>query len=294
MSIKVLFFGGSGQIGSEFTKLLKDKYKIFSPTHKQLDITNKSKVENYIERIKPDQIIYSIGFTSIDLAPRQPYHALQLNVLGLYNTTGIASKKNIPVHFLSTEVVFNGHQKSRPYKEDDHPDPQSLNARLKRIGEMATLDSSPKNSVIRLIICYSSFYERKSDIVRLLIKKLKQGKSFSATIDQEINPIYVSHLIRAISIIIDNKAHGIYHIGAKDYTTPYDFCKKIAKKLGLNPNLIKGVTFKQFSKTRSEPRPQHEWLDVSKFLKDFGPDSLYTIDEGIEDFVADYQKLTLN
>lgn len=287
---KILFLGGSGQIGSGFTKTLKNKYNIFAPTHGQIDIKDRSLVEKCIKDFKPDQIIYSIGFTSIDSAPQNPKEALELNVLGVFNTTQFAAVKKIPVHYLSTEVVFNGYKKENPYKEADRTDPLSLNAKLKKMGELVTLDQSPKNSVIRLIICYSSFYERKLDIARMVLRNLKQGKPFEATTDQEINPVYVTHLIKALSKIIDNRASGIYHVGAKDYTTPFNFCQKIAAKLGLDTKLIKGITFRQLSKTRPEPRPQHEWLDVSKFLKDFGENSLFTVDEGIEEFAKDYTK----
>lgn len=290
--IIILLLGGSGQIGSEFVRLLKNRYKIFAPTHQQLDVTNKPEVEDYIKHAKPDQIVYSIGFTSIDQAPTHINEALDLNVFGVSNVASIAAAKNIPIHYLSTEVVFNGYKDSAPYNEGDKPDPLSLNAKLKRLGELVTLDASSYNSIIRLIICYSCLYERKPDIARFAVKNLSEGKIFVSTGDQEINPIYVTHLIRAISLIIDNRASGIYHVGAKDYTTPAEFCKKVAKSLGLDPSLIETTTFDQFSKTRPEPRPQHEWLDVSKFLNDFGQDALFTVDEGVRAFTEDYQKLT--
>lgn len=287
---KILLMGGSGQIGSHFLKILKNKYQIISPSHRDLDVTDKKSVESLITKLMPDQIVYSIGFTSIDQAPSRVYEAFQLNEFGVYNTTGIASRKKIPLHYLSTEVVFNGSKKNSPYTENDRPDPQSLNAHLKRTGELITLDASAANSVIRLIICYSASFKNKTDIARSLVKNLSEGKTFNATTDQEINPIYVTHLVKAISIILDNQAGGIYHIGAKDYTTPFNFCQMIAKKLKLDHKLVKGLSFKQFSQARPEPRPQHEWLDVNKFLKDFGQESLFTIEEGIEEFAKDYLK----
>ncbi len=293
-NIAILLLGGSGQIGSEFVKLLKNRYNLLAPTHQQLDVTDKSEIAAYIKTNKPDQIVYSIGFTSIDQAPTHVSEAFNLNVLGVLNTTSIAAAENIPVHYLSTEVVFNGYQVEHPYKEDDKPDPLSLNAKLKRMGELVTLDASLHNSVIRLIICYSAFYQRKPDLARLAVKNLSEGKTFTSTKDQEINPIYVNHLVRALSLIIDNRASGIYHVGAKDYTTPADFCRKIAKTLGLDPKLIQDTEFSEFSNTRPEPRPQHEWLDVSKFLNDFGQDALFTVDEGVQAFKDDYLRITSN
>lgn len=289
---KLLIFGGSGQIGSRAKILLSKKYKLITPSHQQVDITNRSEVENFIRASKPNQILYSVGFTSIDKGPEQPKEAFMLNAGAIYYITSFVQKRDIPVRYLSTEVVFNGKKKDSPYTEEDQPDPMSFLAQTKRTGELATLSGSPKNSVIRLIICYSASYEQKLDIARMVVKNLREENVFTSTRDQEINPIYVDHLIGALSLIIDNRASGIYHVGAKDYTTPYEFCKKIAKSLGLDTKLVKSTTFNKFSKTRPEPRPQHEWLDVSKFIKDFGKDSLFTVDEGIEAFKVGYLRLT--
>lgn len=289
---KVLIFGGSGQIGSRAKILLAEKYKVTAPSRQQVDITKRIEVENFIKSSQPNQIFYSIGFTSIDKGPEQPKEAFMLNAGGLYYVCHLAKVLDIPVHFLSTEVVFNGRKTDSPYNESDNPDPLSFLAQTKRIGELVTLNESAKNSVTRLVICYSASYNRKLDIARMVVKNLTQGDIFTSTTDQEINPIYVDHLIGAISLIIENRASGIYHVGAKDYTTPYQFSKKIAKSLNLDAKLIKSTTFSKFSKTRPELRPQHEWLDVSKFLKDFGKGSLFTIDEGIEAFRKEYLSLT--
>lgn len=289
---KILYFGGSGQIGSEFLKQAKNKYKILAPTHSSLDINNKSSVERYIYRNTPDQIIYSIGFTNIDQAPLDPLRAIQLNTFGIETVARIAAKKNIPVYYLSTEVVFDGFKSAAPYTEKDIPNPLSLNAKFKRLGELVTLNASPHNLVIRLIMCYSVYFAHKLDISRMVVKNLKQGKEFIATCDQEINPIYVNHLVSAIFLLIDNSAFGIYHVGAKNYTTPFKFAHTIARRIDLNDKLIKGIKFKEFSKTRHEPRPQHQWLDVTKFMKKFGNNSLFTIEEGIDKFIEDFKKLS--
>lgn len=289
---KLLIFGGSGQIGSRAKVILTKKYKVIAPSHKQVDITNRPEVENFIKACKPNQILYSVGFTSIDKGPEKPKEAFMLNAGCLYYVCHLAKTLDIPVHFLSTQVVFNGKKADSPYNENDHPDPLSFLAQTKRTGELVTLSASPKNSVIRLIICYSALYEPKLDIARMVVKNLTEGNIFTSTRDQEINPIYIDHLIGALSLIIDNQASGIYHVGAKDYTSPYEFCKKVAKSLGLDTKFIKSTTFNKFSKTRPEPRPQHEWLDVSKFIKDFGKDSLFTVDEGIQAFKEEYLRLT--
>lgn len=287
---KILIFGGSGQIGSRTKILLAKRYQIIAPTHDQVDIINKQRVENFINHHRPNQILYSAGVTGIDKAPEQPKEAFVLNAGAIYYISSLAQKLNIPLYYLSTEVVFNGKKTNMPYNEHDQPDPLSFLAQTKRAGELITLNSSSNNSVIRLIICYSPSFSGKTDIARMALSKVQNGETFTATTDQKINPVYVDHIVNALEKILIHKASGIFHIGAKDCTTPFEFCKKVVKAFHLNEKLILPTTFAKFSKTRSEPRPQHEWLDVNKFSKKFGSSSLHTIDEGVELFKKNFYK----
>lgn len=286
---KILIFGGSGQIGSKAKLLLSKNFKVIAPAREEVDITSKSQIENFIKSCNPNQILYSAGFTSIDNAPKYPGETFILNAGALYYISDLAKKKGIPIHYLSTETVFGGSNSHSPYSENDQPNPLPFLAQTKRAGELIILNSSSKNSVVRLIMCYSSVYDRKMDIARLALSKVLNGESFLATTDQKINPIYVDHLISALEKILTNRASGIFHVGATDYTTPFDFCRKVIKAFNLDEKLILPTTFSKFSKKRQEPRPKHQWLDVNKFLKTFGPDSLHTIDEGIAVFKKNFK-----
>lgn len=288
---RLLIYGGSGQVASTSIKLLKNSFEVVTPTHSDVDVTQPSLVRKNIEDVKPDLILYSTGFTSIDLSPEKPDDAWNLNSKGVSYVAEAAVKKSIPVYYLSTEVVFDGKQSDRPYREDDLPNPLSLCGKTKRGGEKATLEASPKNGVIRLIICYSPFYARKLDLARLTLKKLEANESITTTTDQIINPIFVDNLAKAIVTILSQHAQGIYHVGATDFTTPYKFATRIAEKFRLDPSLIKPSTFAEFSKTRPEPRPQYEWLDTAKFRQDFGEGILQTNEESLDLFIEQYKKL---
>lgn len=284
----VLVYGGGGQIGSRVVEMLSAKFKISAPSHKEADVTNYPQVKKNIGSVKPAQILYCVGFTNIDEGIKKAKEAFLLNAGAVGSITHLAKKLDIPFYYLSTEVVFDGQKTSGPYKVDDQPNPLSLVAATKRAGELLALDASPKNSVLRLIVCYSAYYPKKLDLVRLALDKVKKGETFTATDDQEINPIYIDHAVKAIEAILANQASGIYHIGSTDYTTPYKFTKKVAQALGFDKSRIHPISFKEFAKTRPEPRPKYQWLDIKKFQKDFGKGILRSIDEGIAQFKKDY------
>lgn len=286
---KILIYGGSGQIGSRAAELLKKNYIVIAPPSSKVDVRSRDRVVKYLRLTKPDQILYAVGFTSIDEAINKPEDSFLLNAASLMYICHEAAKMKVPVLHLSTEVVFDGTKKTGPYVETDKPNPVSINGMTKRLGELVVLDADPNNCVARLIICYSSKYNRKSDIARMALKRIKAAEIFTATDNQEINPVYVDHLIEALEVLIKNQAKGIYHLGATNYTTPYKFVKKVVHTFGLDETLVKSTTFKEFAKTRPGARPQHEWLSIKKFERDFGKGILKTVEEGIESFKANYK-----
>ena len=57
--MNILITGGSGFIGRNLVEGLKDKYKIYSPSHKQLDLLNYKKVNSYIKKNKIKIVIHT-------------------------------------------------------------------------------------------------------------------------------------------------------------------------------------------------------------------------------------------
>ena len=192
--------------------------------------------------------------------------------------------KDVPMHHLSTDYVFDGTCQDQPYKEEDQPHPLAVYADSKWRGEEAVLQISTLNSVLRVIMPYRPLYAKKSDLARLSVEKLQKGERLQAVVDQSINPIFVDDVVWAIWAILQKRAQGIYHLGAVDYTTPYDFINKIVRLFSLDEGLVIPTSFEEFSQTRLAKRPQHSWLDTQKFREEFGGEILHTVDEGLSLF----------
>jgi GDP-L-fucose synthase len=57
MKKKLLILGSTGMVGSSVVRLAKDDYNILSPSRKELDLFDKKKVDNYLQRKNPDYVI---------------------------------------------------------------------------------------------------------------------------------------------------------------------------------------------------------------------------------------------
>jgi dTDP-4-dehydrorhamnose reductase len=74
-------------------------------------------------------------------------------------------------------------------------------------------------------------------------------------------------------------------VAAADATTPLWFARSIARRLGLNGDLIQPEQFDVFATTRPARRPQHSWLDVSLFAKLFGSNVLRPVEAELDTWV---------
>lgn len=288
---KLLLLGGSGLVGSRIVDLLSDRFNLIAPPSSELDVTNSTKIKEGIEKIRPDLILYAAGFTNVDLAEIEKEACNLLNVGAVEFFTNEAKKINAPFYYLSTDYVFDGTKEDRPYKEEDIPNPMTgVYAKSKRDGEIVTLNGNSKNCVIRLIMPFSATYRKKMDIARLVLDKLKKGEKVLGVVDQKINPIFVDNLSLAISKILKKRAWGIYHLGAATFTVPNEFIKELARQFNFSQDLIEDVTFNEFNKARKAKRPQHTWLDTTKFRKEFGEGILHSIEDEIRSFKSQILK----
>lgn len=281
---KLLLLGGTGLVGSRVLELLTDSFEIVALSSEELDVTDLQQVRDQVSKVAPELILYAAGFTNVDLAEEKREECYLLNVKAVEFFVTETAKLNIPFYYLSTDYVFDGTQDDRPYTEEDTPDPvDSVYAKSKREGELVTLNSNI-NGVIRLVMPFSAMHKLKTDIARLVLDELKKGEKLFGIVDQKINPIFVDDLVYALGKIMQEKASGIYHVAALDFTTPFDFMMEIAMQFNLSQNLIGKTTFAEFSQDRPAQRPQHTWLDTTKFRSEFGEGILHQISEEIRLF----------
>ena len=72
---KIIFTGGSGRFGEVFKKT-KNKFRIFYPTKKELNILSLKSIEAYINKKKPNYFMHAAG-----LSRPMSIHEKQINTL---------------------------------------------------------------------------------------------------------------------------------------------------------------------------------------------------------------------
>ena len=101
---KVLF-GINGNVNLRIKEIIK---KVSNYKHFKIDIRDRKKIFNLIEKIKPTVIVHCAGQPSHDLAAKIPFQDFDINAVGTFNlieTTRLFSKNPIFI-YVSTNKVY--------------------------------------------------------------------------------------------------------------------------------------------------------------------------------------------
>ena len=152
--MKILITGGSGLLGSNLIKVLKNNHQIFSPTSKELDITDFATITDYVNNTHPDIIVHCAAIAKFSVAESKPIDTIDTNVLGTCNIVKACMLYDIKMIYISTSHVFDG--KKGNYSIDDSINPLTKYSKSKAAGEIIT-SIHPNSLIIRTEFCEETF-----------------------------------------------------------------------------------------------------------------------------------------
>ncbi|QLH05792.1 SDR family oxidoreductase [Nitrosopumilus ureiphilus] len=268
---KILIIGGSGFVSTNLIKYIPENWEIFATyncnsiknqkikSFKINLIENPKEIISIIQKIKPDYIVDTVAFPSVDLCEENHLLADKLHIDVTKIISKISSKINSKLLFLSTDAVFEG-QLNKKYLETDIAKPVNYYGYTKLKAEEIILLASKNNVVLRTAVIYGA--NDKSRFTNWILSYLREQKTVDPFIDQHNSPTLVDDLSQAIIKILQNDISGLFHATGPTCVNRYDFALILAKEFGLDSNLIKPVT--SLEKKQVAPRPISTCLDSSK------------------------------
>ena len=93
---KIVIFGEDTLLGKALIHVFQaENINLESPSKEKVDIFNVSSIEDYLEEIKPDYVINTVGYDLIQDAEKHPDEAFRLNKILPYRLSRLLKKKNI-------------------------------------------------------------------------------------------------------------------------------------------------------------------------------------------------------
>lgn len=153
----ILITGANGQLGSELRKIgFSPLDEVFFTDVAELDITDYTAIEKFIQVHEVDTIINCAAYTAVDRAEDEPGPAAEINTQAVANLAKAAQKEDCLLIHISTDYVFDG-TATTPYTEKIKTCPVSVYGKTKLAGEEAIIRSGCFYIIIRTAWLYSAF-----------------------------------------------------------------------------------------------------------------------------------------
>lgn len=271
--MKIVLFGGSGQLGFEMIKRASDlNFDLIAPVTKEVDITSRNDVIAFISRVKPDVIVNSAAYTAVDKAEENPEAAYLVNRDGVRFIAEAALQNNCRVIHLSTDYVFDGSIETA-LTEDAPVNPVNVYGKSKLAGEIEIERILGSRG---LVVRTSSLHgQRGLNFVHTMIELLSSRETVNVVSDQFMCPTWAGWLAECLLDLIRIDCSGVLHACGQGVTSWYGFASEIRTILEVSRKdlaIIEPVSSSNF--LRPAPRPRYSALDCSKLSRILGRSAL--------------------
>ena len=192
--------------------------------------------------------------------------AFKINALGPENLAKACNVHNSKFIHISTDYVFDGKEREKPYLESDFTSPQSVYGSTKLEGENLVLKNLQDAIIVRTAWLYSEYGH---NFVKTMLNLAQSRTELSVVNDQVGSPTYAGDLAQAILQISmqyfeeNYWKSGVYHFSNLGKCTWFEFAKEIFKIKNINIK-VNPVTSEEFpSKVK---RPKYSVLDKEKII----------------------------
>lgn len=254
----ILITGANGQLGSELKKLLAEKELAYvAAGSKDLDITDKSAVQQVFSDIKPSVVYHCAAYTAVDAAEDEGKEQNQLvNTTGTQNIAEAAEAVGAELVYISTDYVFDGTNEDE-YTVDAPTNPQNEYGRAKLAGEKSVQEISSKAYIVRTSWVFGEF---GNNFVFTMQRLAQTHPRLTVVSDQIGRPTWTRTLAEfMLHLTTTHQEYGLYHLSNGGHCSWYEFAKEILKGEAVE---VAPVTSEEYP--QKAYRPKHSIMDLSK------------------------------
>ncbi|WP_219839164.1 dTDP-4-dehydrorhamnose reductase [Paenibacillus sp. R14(2021)] len=248
--MKILVTGANGQLGQEIVRLTnKPGIHIIGLGRDKLDITNAAQCREVFAINRPDVVIHTAAYTAVDEAESDPDEAFRINAEGTRNVALAAEETGAKFCYVSTDYVFDG-TSTRPYKEDDSPNPQTVYGKSKLAGEREVQTLSTRHFIVRTSWVFGKY---GGNFVKTILKLAEDRDQLKVVSDQFGSPTYTLDLAVFLVGLVQTEHFGIFHASNRGACTWFDFAHAILQESGNTRVKLEACSTAEFPRPAARP-----------------------------------------
>lgn len=269
MKEKWLITGATGLLGANACRVLAQQFEITAVTRQEVELTNaqhtlhvdllnSNATQQAILEAQPSVILHAAALASHEECERDPELAYRMNVEATANVAHAAREVGATLIHISTDAVFDG--KDGNYTEDSPTNPFSVYGKTKLEAENVA------RAYDRALVLRTNFFgwspSGTRSILEFFVNNLERGQQVRGFTDFTVTSIYAPDLVETLPVLAGGDYRGVLHVASHDALTKYHFGRAVAKRFGLNPELIAPTASSAVG--LSTPRSRDLSLNVSR------------------------------
>lgn len=273
--MRIVLFGGSGQIGWELRRSLAPLGEIVAPGRAEADFEQPASLAAVVRAAAADVVVNAAGHTAVDRAEQEPQRAQRINADAPAVLAREAAALGAWLVHYSSDYVFDG-RGDQPWREDAPPAPLNAYGRSKRDGEDAVRASGCRHLIVRTSWIHSPRGDNfVTTVLRLAHERTRLevvDDQFGAPTGADLVADLTAHMLRAA---IDRpQLAGTYHAASAGVTSRLECARLVAvlarrlrPGLPLDAGAIDAVA--TASVASAAARPLNSRLDTRRLCRAF-------------------------
>jgi dTDP-4-dehydrorhamnose reductase len=286
--VKILLFGGSGQLGTDLRFALAG-HELFFPSRGECPIEDAASVRRMIALARPHLIINAAAFTHVDAAEETPELAFTVNALAVRNLALACREAQIPLVHFSTDYVFDG-RKGVPYSEDDLPNPLNVYGVSKLAGEYFVRNIATDWLLIRTSALFGpgKGEHPARNFVESILQQAKVRPKLRVVSDQITAPTFTYDLAQKTVELLRANARGIFHVTNQGTCSFFELAQAIVRGADAKVE-IQAISSAELNRPAS--RPAYSVLENRRLQRE-GYSLLRPWEEALEEYLGRFHHAT--
>jgi len=267
--VRVAVIGARGQLGRALLAHFAD-HEAVGWTHDDLEVADLGAVRAAVGAVRPDVVVNTAAFHRVDECEADPERAFRVNALGARNVAVAATGVGARVLYVSSDYVFGGDPRARPWSEFDPPAPVNVYGRSKLAGEELTRALCPRHFIVRVSGLFGpgGSRDKGGNFVEKILRQAETAEEIRVVTDVHFSPTFTWDAARVVAALVATEAYGTYHVVNQGIASWFDLAAHALRLAGRRVRLVP-VTLDELA--LAAPRPRYSALDPMHLRLDGWP-----------------------
>jgi len=272
---RILLIGKLGQVGWELHRTLAPLGEMVGVDFPEIDLADGASIRRWVCDVAPNVVLNAAAYTAVDKAETETDLCHTINGVAPGILAEEAKKIGALLVHYSTDYIFDG-TKTKPYLEDDSPNPLGAYGRAKLAGDQAIRQVDGNHLLFRLCWVYGA---RGQNFMLTMMRLAREREQLRVVRDQVGCPTWSRMIAEATTLALQqvlvardaSAFKGTYHLAASGVTSWHGFAERIVALMpeaGRKCRQVEAITTADYPTPAK--RPAYSVLACDKLKRVFG------------------------